>query len=96
VELLSYQRIADVLEGMRAGAVDFTVSNATSARAQDVDFSPTLVSLELGYLVPSASTIATAAEVDRSGVRVGVTKGSTSERTCQSCSRMRRWCRPRT
>lgn len=81
LELLSYQRIADVLEGMRAGAVDFTVSNATPARAQDVDFSPTLVSLELGYLVPSASTIATAAEVDRSGVRVGVTKGSTSERT---------------
>lgn len=79
-ELVTYQRIADVLEGMKAGAVDFTVSNATPARAEDVAFSPTLISLELGYLVPSASSIATTAEVDRPGVRVGVTKGSTSER----------------
>jgi polar amino acid transport system substrate-binding protein len=80
-ELVSYQRIADVLEGMKAGAVDFTTSNASPARAQDVEFSPTLISLELGYLVVSASPIATAADLDKAGLRVGVTKGSTSERT---------------
>jgi polar amino acid transport system substrate-binding protein len=80
-ELVSYQRIADVIDGMKSGAVDFTVSNASPARAQDVAFSPTLVSLELGYLVPTASPITTAAEIDTRGVRVGVTQGSTSERT---------------
>jgi polar amino acid transport system substrate-binding protein len=36
-ELVNYQRIADVLDGMKAGDVDFTVSNATPARAVDVD-----------------------------------------------------------
>lgn len=81
VEMIQFQRIADVLEAIKAGGADFTVSNATAARAQDVAFSQTLLSIELGVLVPVASTIATIADVDRPGVRLGVTKGSTSERT---------------
>jgi len=32
-EQITYQRISDVLEGMKAGDVDFTVSNSTPARA---------------------------------------------------------------
>lgn len=78
-ERINYPRIADVLAGMKAGDVDFTVSNATPARAADVAFSQTLLSLELGYLVPAASPIATIAEVNRPGIRVGVTQGSTSQ-----------------
>jgi polar amino acid transport system substrate-binding protein len=78
-ELVSYQRIAEVLAAMKAGNVDFTVSNATPARAVDVDFSQTLISLELGYLVPAASAIMTISEVDKPGIRVGVTQGSTSQ-----------------
>ena len=81
VEMIQFQRIADVLEAIKSGGVDFTVSNATPARAQDVAFSQALLSIELGVLVPADSTIATMADVDRPGVRVGVTKGSTSERT---------------
>jgi polar amino acid transport system substrate-binding protein len=81
VEMIQFQRIADVLEAMKAGGVDITVSNASPARAQDVAFSQPLLSIELGYLVPVASTIATIAEVNKPGVRVGVTQGSTSERT---------------
>jgi polar amino acid transport system substrate-binding protein len=80
-EQVNYQRIADVLEGMKAGDVDFTVSNATPARAADVAFSQTLLSLELGYLVPAASPIATITDVERPGIRVGVTQGSTSQGT---------------
>jgi polar amino acid transport system substrate-binding protein len=80
-EQVNYQRIADALDGMKAGDVDFTVSNATAARAVDVAFSQTLISLELGYLVSPASPILTASDVDRPGIRVGVTQGSTSERT---------------
>jgi polar amino acid transport system substrate-binding protein len=66
---------------MKARDVDFTVSNATPARAADVTFSQTLLSLELGYLVPADSPIATISDVDRPGVRVGVTQGSTSQGT---------------
>jgi polar amino acid transport system substrate-binding protein len=80
-ELATYQRIADVLEGMKAGDVDFTVSNATPARAANVTFSQTLLTIELGYLVPAASPIAAVADVERPGIRVGVTQGSTSQGT---------------
>jgi polar amino acid transport system substrate-binding protein len=80
-EQVSYQRIAEVIEAMKAGDVDFTVSNATSARAAHVMFSQTLISLELGYLVPAASPIVTISHVDMPGLRVGVTQGSTSQGT---------------
>ena len=80
-ELATYQRIADVLDGMKAGEVDFTVGNATPARAANVTFSQTLLTIELGYLVPAASSIATVADVERPGIRIGVTQGSTSQGT---------------
>ena len=80
-ELVQFQRIADVLDAMKAGGLDFTVSNATPARAQDVAFSQSLLALELGYLVPAASPITTISDINKTGVRVGVTQGSTSERT---------------
>jgi polar amino acid transport system substrate-binding protein len=80
-EHVNYQRIADVLEGMKAGDVDFTLSNATPARAVHVAFSQTLLSVELGYLVPALSPIVTIADLDKTGVRIGVTQGSTSQGT---------------
>jgi polar amino acid transport system substrate-binding protein len=81
VEYLTFQNIADVIGTMKAGGVDFTVSNATPVRGADVDFTQTLLSLELGYLVPGRSPLTAAGELDRAGTRIGVTKGSTSERT---------------
>jgi polar amino acid transport system substrate-binding protein len=80
-EQVTYQRIAEVIDAMKAGDVDFTNSNATPARAVDVAFSQTLLSVELGYLVPAASPITTISDLDKSGVRVGVTAGSTSQRS---------------
>ena len=56
-EQVSYQRISDVLEGMKAGDVDFTVSNSTPARAATVTFSQNLLTIELGYLVAANSPI---------------------------------------
>jgi polar amino acid transport system substrate-binding protein len=80
-EQVNYQRIADVLEGMKAGDVDFTLSNATPARAVDVAFSQTLLSVELGHLIPALSSITTIADLDKPGIRIGVTQGSTSQGT---------------
>jgi len=80
-EQVNYQRISDVLEGMKAGEVDFTISNSTPARAAIVAFSRTLLTIELGYLVPAASHIATIADVEKPGIRIGVTQGSTSQGT---------------
>ena len=81
VQVVEFSRIALVLDGLKAGQVDFTFTNATEARARDVDFAPPLVQLELGYLVPPGSPIAAAGDVDRPGSRVGVTQGSTSQAT---------------
>jgi polar amino acid transport system substrate-binding protein len=80
VEYLTFPRIADVVAAIKNGQVDFTLTNATPARAQDVDFSQTLISVELGYLIPPNSPVAGEDQLDRPGVRIGVTKGGTSER----------------
>ena len=80
-ELITCARLQDVLAAVKAGTVDFTVTNASPARAQDMSFSQTLLSLEVGYLVPAGSRIAALGDVDRTGLRVGVTQNSTSERT---------------
>jgi polar amino acid transport system substrate-binding protein len=78
-EQVNYQRISDVLEGMKAGDVDFTVSNSTPARAATVTFSQNLLTIELGYLVSAASPIKTVADIQKPGLRIGVTQGSTSQ-----------------
>jgi polar amino acid transport system substrate-binding protein len=77
-ELVEYRRVAEVLDALKAGRVDFTFTNASPARAKEVDFTPTLLELELGYLVLPGSPVAMLADVDRPGIRVGVSEGSTS------------------
>jgi polar amino acid transport system substrate-binding protein len=81
VEYVTFPRVVDVLGAMKNGQVDFTITNATPARANDVSFSQPVVAVELGYLVPAKSPIGGAEDIDRPGMRIGVTKGSTSERT---------------
>jgi polar amino acid transport system substrate-binding protein len=80
-EPVEFPQIANVLEALKQGQVDFTVTNASPARARDVDFTSPILGVELGYLVPAGSPIATQADVDRPGVRVGVTAGGSSHST---------------
>src|SRR5262245_53421734 len=54
-EPVELTQIADVLEGIKRGDVDFTVTNASPARATDVDFTAPILGVELGYLVPPRS-----------------------------------------
>lgn len=80
-EPVVFPKNAEVLAAAKAGAVDMVFTNATPTRRNDLDFSPTILQVELGYLVPAASTIRTPEQIDRAGVRVGVSEGSTSEAT---------------
>lgn len=80
-EPVVYARVAEVLEALKSGAVDFTFTNATAVRANDVDFTPPLLAVELGYLVLPGSPVSTLADVDRHGIRVGVSQGGTSHST---------------
>ncbi len=77
-EAVIFQRVAEVVEALKSGKVDFTITNASPARVQDLDFTPTLLDLELGYLVLPGSPVSTLTDVDRPGIRVGVSEGSTS------------------
>lgn len=77
-EVVVFQRVAEVVDALKAGRADFTVTNATPARAQDVDFTPPLLALELGYLSLPGSPVQSPSDIDRPGVRVGVSQGSSS------------------
>jgi polar amino acid transport system substrate-binding protein len=79
VQVVEFARLALVLDALKVGQIDLTFTNATPVRAKDVDFTPALVQLELGYLVPIVSQINKIADVDQAGVRVGVSQGSSSQ-----------------
>jgi polar amino acid transport system substrate-binding protein len=74
VVYVEFNRVAEVLEGLKAGTVDLTFTNASPSRVRDVDFTPYLLQLELGVLVPAQSAHMVFADVDRPGVRIGVTQ----------------------
>lgn len=78
VQVVEFSRLALVLDGVKAGTVDVTFTNATEVRARDMDFTDPLIRLELGLLVPPQSTLSVN-EVDRNGIRVGVAQGSSSQ-----------------
>jgi len=79
VQVVEYPRVAEVIEGLKKSQVDMTFTNATAARAKDVDFTPPLIQLELGVLVPANSRLQSFTDVDRAGVRLGVSQGSSSQ-----------------
>jgi polar amino acid transport system substrate-binding protein len=79
-EYVTFPRIADVIDAMKQGKVDFTITNATPTRANDLSFSEPLLAIELGYLVPANSPINGPEAMDRPEIRIGVTKGGTSDR----------------
>ena len=81
-QIVVFDRVAEVVEALKGGRADFTGTNATASRAQDVDFTtPALVALELGYLSLPGSPVQALADVDRPGVRIGVSQGSSSQGT---------------
>ena len=79
VRVVEYPRVADIVEALQRQEVDFTFTNASAARARMVDFTAPLIRLELGVLVAPSSSVTSFNQVDRPGLRVGVTQGSSSQ-----------------
>lgn len=79
-EPVVFPKNADVLAAVKSGRVDVAFTNATAARAKDMDFSPPFLEVEKGFLVPPGSPMSRHADVDRPGSRVGVSQGSSTER----------------
>jgi len=80
-EVVVFSNNAEVLAAITSGKVDVVFTNASAARAKEMDFTAPYMEIELGYLVPRGSPISSLAEVDRPGVRVGVTEKSSSDAT---------------
>jgi len=79
VQVIEFARVAEILEALKRGQVDMTFTNASPARARDVDFTRALVQLELGLLLPPQSRVSRFAQADQAGLRVGVSQGSSSQ-----------------
>ena len=84
VEIVEYQRAAEVVDAIAAGLADMTVTNASAARAERVAFTEPVMTIELGFLVPAKSNLSTISELDQPARRVGVTQGGTSEKTLRA------------
>lgn len=70
---------AQFLEALKSGRVDVASTNATPARAKDMDFTQSYLEIEAGFLVPPGSSISSLANADRAGIRIGIIQGSTSD-----------------
>jgi polar amino acid transport system substrate-binding protein len=76
-----FPKNADVLDSMKGGSADVAFTNASAERARGLDFTQPYLLIELGYLVAGGSAVAAPGDVDRPGVRIGVTAKSTSDST---------------
>jgi polar amino acid transport system substrate-binding protein len=79
-EPVVFAKNAEVLAAVKAGRVDVAFTNATAARAKEMDFSPPFLEVEKGYLVAAGSAMKGSDDVDRPGGRIGVSQGSSTER----------------
>ena len=71
----------EVLAAIKVGSVDAVFTNASAARAKEMDFGPVYLEIELGYLAAPVSSVTDLPSIDVAGRRVGVTTGSTSDAT---------------
>jgi len=78
-EPIIFTKNADVLDAVKTGRADVAFTNASAERAKDMDFTQPYLLIELGYLARENAPVEGLADVDRPGVRVGVTAKSSSE-----------------
>jgi polar amino acid transport system substrate-binding protein len=76
VELVCFDAARKSFEAMAVGQADICFLAIEPAREAAVAFTPPYVVIEGVFVVPRDSIIATRADVDREGVRIGVNEGS--------------------
>ena len=76
VELVAFESAGKMFEAVKAGAWDVAFLAIDSGRANEIDFTAAYIEIEGTYLVPSDSPFRAIADIDRAGVRVGVSANS--------------------
>jgi polar amino acid transport system substrate-binding protein len=73
-----YPNNAQALAAIESGDADFAFTNATSERAEKMDFSPTVLDVEKSMLVVKRSRLKTLDDVKKRRLRIGVSAGSST------------------
>jgi polar amino acid transport system substrate-binding protein len=76
VDFTTFDGAGKAFEGLKGGAIDIVFLAIEPVRAAEVAFTAPYVIIEGVYMVPKDSAIASVAQVDRAGVRIGVNKNS--------------------
>ena len=71
-----YPNPSALVGGANSGAWDVALIGINAERAAAMDFSAPCMEVELGYLVRAGDSIATASDVDKTGIRIGVLEKS--------------------
>ena len=79
LELVCFDAARKSLAAMTDGRADLCFLAVDPARAAEVAFTAPYVVIEGVFVVPADSDLATVADVDREGVRIGVKEGSASD-----------------
>ena len=76
VELVGYGSAGTMFEALRVGAWDIAFLAIDPERAAQISFTAPYLEIEGTYLVPAESPLRTIADIDREGMRIGVSSGS--------------------
>jgi polar amino acid transport system substrate-binding protein len=73
---VTFDGAGKVFDALKAGAWDLAFLAIDPVRAAEIDFTPPYVVIEGTYMVPANSPLQTIEDVDRTGIRVAVGRGS--------------------
>ncbi|MGE5217529.1 MAG: ABC transporter substrate-binding protein [Chloroflexota bacterium] len=76
VELVGFDAAGKMFDAGRAGAWDIAFLAVDPGRAEEIDFTAPYIEIEGTYLVPPGSPLRAIGEVDRAGVRIGISAKS--------------------
>jgi len=76
IELVGFESAGQMVEGLKAGAWDVAFLAVDPGRAGEIDFTAPYIEIEGTYLVPAGSPLRAVGDVDRDGVRIGVSAKS--------------------
>jgi polar amino acid transport system substrate-binding protein len=76
VELIAFESAGKMFEALKAEAWDVAFLAIDPGRAGQIDFTAPYIEIEGTYLVPGGSSLHAIADVDREGVRIGISSKS--------------------
>jgi polar amino acid transport system substrate-binding protein len=76
VELVAFESAGKMFDAVKDGAWDVAFLAVDPGRADQIDFTAPYIEIEGTYLVPAGSPLHAIGDVDRKGVRMGISSGS--------------------